>query len=650
MKNLFGTYLALFLLLTAQPLAAQVDTTRTDTTTAPADTVDALDPVEQVAVIHPWLHRSSLQEEPVSSDSTLRWQVWPGWVDKKNRDPGVITYRLGTQVRTNAMLIDAHEPRYQLLYWENVRLNDPVSGTVNWSFIPLQKSNKLYEEDDGLHHSTRFVGRQYYLNRPLSRLSFSESKFDFRNMEFMVSQNIGQETNTELSYRSRRGGGAYSNSEIQGQQIYARISHNLDNRQLLKANFLNNSYTIGEPFGYQIPDLANFDFDRFATQPSQTMAESEVSGSTLSLNYYRRKQDTLSVPDDMQAGIFFNNRKRSLEAVDDTASYKVQSMGGNLRKWMDLDILALEGHLMYEHFFNKNAANVQIDDWGVMETGVDAVFKPLDLIELRSGAEISRRTDGYNAYKLNAESILRMGSVLELKAGLAQGSKMPTIQQLYWSSDLYSGNSSLQNEQVREVHAGMSLRLAEPLKLGIRGQLKEIDRAVMVDIGNNNFTNLSRYNSVSVTPYFDFNSTHFELEGSATYHRFGDYTGASVQPLPVDPNKRIWMKGSAYIKGYLFDRATFVKAGLSGMMAPFRYQAERYHPMLDFWQPISDDQYLPVFNRLDVDISARVRSIMVLLRWENVLDDVAQRGYFETAGYPMSERRFIFGIRVLFRN
>jgi len=71
---------------------------------------------------------------------------------------------------------------------------------------------------------------------------------------------------------------------------------------------------------------------------------------------------------------------------------------------------------------------------------------------------------------------------------------------------------------------------------------------------------------------------------------------------------------------------------------------------LNYWQSMSQDQQLPIFNRLDVDISARVRSIMFILRWENVLDDVSQLGYFETAQYPMSQRRFIFSVRALFRN
>jgi hypothetical protein len=163
---------------------------------------------------------------------------------------------------------------------------------------------------------------------------------------------------------------------------------------------------------------------------------------------------------------------------------------------------------------------------------------------------------------------------------------------------------------------------------------------------DSSFANRPDYQSLSVTPYLSFKNRLLELKGSATYNRFENETGSTL----LDENERVWLKGSAYIKGYLFDRATYVKAGVAGMLAPYRYRAASYNPVLDYWQPLSNDQLLPTFNRLDLDISARVRSIMILLRWENILDDVNQLGYFETAGYPMTQRRFIFGLRTFFRN
>src|SRR5690625_345972 len=110
------------------------------------------------------------------------------------------------------------------------------------------------------------------------------------------------------------------------------------------------------------------------------------------------------------------------------------------------------------------------------------------------------------------------------------------------------------------------------------------------------------------------------------------------------------LKAKLYWKNYLFERATFVKAGLVGHFSPQAYHAAEYLPELNRWQYGTQSFLNPSHTRLDAEVSARVRWFMVLLRWENVLDRVNQLGYFETVGYPMPERRFIFGLRVLFTN
>ncbi|MDZ7715430.1 MAG: putative porin [Balneolaceae bacterium] len=646
------------LVAAGSPAYAQLDSLATDSVaidtvlnSAPKDTLAGADSTEKVFEVIPWSFNHTLSSNLASSDSTLRWKLVPGWMDKFNREPGVISYRLGALARTNAMQVNAHEARYQELYWEGIRQNDPVSGTVNWDFIPSRKIDKLYSEDTGLSYRSRYYLRQYYLNKPLTQLNFTESKFNYRSLEFMVSQNFSQKTNAEISYWDRRGGGEYNNSEVKGRQIYARVYHQLDNQNFLKLHFLNNKYDISQPFGYSIPDLALFNFDRFTASPLQGSASSNISASTLSLSYYRRPADTVQVNDNFHAGVFLNKRGRDLTSTADTTSYEVQSYGANIHKWMELGRLKLEGSASYELFSNKNiaASSVSRDNWGILRSEVNTQFSPTAILTLDGGIEFTNRSDGYNSYVVDAGVNVSLGDNVSLSVGAANGTKMPTIQQLYWSSTSYQGNPGLDNETVQEAHAKVSVFPIKQLEVGIRGQLKNINNAVMLGT-NNSFTNISRYNSVSVTPYFEFNSTHFEFSGSAAYHQFRDDVGSFSQPVPLDVNKRVWLKGSGYIKGYLFDRATYIKAGLAGMIAPFRYKAESYNPVLDFWQPLSNDPFLPVFNRLDVDVSARVRQIIFLLRWENVLDDVAQLGYFETASYPMPPRRFIFGVRVLFRN
>ncbi len=662
------TAVCIFIALWTLPainVRAQVDSTAIDSTAAdslpaaPVDTVvtsqpDTLqsDSVKIIFKVRRWKFHAPLQSDTVATDSTLRWQLWPDWTYKRNRDPGVITYRLGTIGRTNAQQIDAHEPKYQQLYWENIRMNDPVSGIVNWNYIPHHRIETIYENNLGTVHRTTFRLREYYLNEPLTWLIYDESSFDTRNLEFVVSQNFSQRTNAEISYWDRRDGGEYENSGVVGRQIYARVSHQLDDRQALKLKFLNNNYDTGLPFGYQLPggDPRAFAFDRFTASPLQPSGEGDRGSTVLGLNYYRRPADTTQSASTLHAGLFMNSANREVSYSADTTSYAVRALGTNARKWLQAGPLALEGAASFEYFINRNESQSSLDtgNWGLFDGEAKGVLQPLPQLRLNARANYRVRSDSYSDFSLGAGAAISIGNRLDLSAGFSSGTRMPTPQQLYWQADEFRGNAELKNEQIQSMNARLEFAPFSGSTIGVKGNLKQIEEGIRIG-PDSTFTNANPYSSLSTAAYFDYNSTHFEFSGSATLQQFGNYLNTRAQPLPVDETERIWFKGGAYVKGYLFDRATYVKFGLAGMITPQAYFPARYYPSLDFWQS-SDRAFVPAFSRLDVDLSARIRSIMVLLRYENVLDDVTQRGYFETAGYPMTQRRFIFGFRVLFRN
>lgn len=659
MKLKHAIYVLIVLVLPLQ-IRAQVDSTVTDSVQVPvtsdtlavtvSDTLQS-DSTEVTFEVTPWDYHAPLGATLVASDSTLRWQIWPSWTTKKNRDPGVISYRLGTTGRTNAQLIDAQEPKYQQLFWEDIRLNDPVSGTVNWNYIPHHRIKTLYEEDRGITHRTNFYLREYYLNKPLTQLNYNESSFDTRSLEFVASRNFGQKTNAEISYWDRRDGGEYNNSGVVGRQIYARVSHQLDKQQELKLNFLNNNFDNSLPFGYIIPDdPRQFAFDRFETPANESSGSGDRGSTIIGLNYYRRPADSTQTTSNFHAGIYSNAAKRSVDYSEDETSYRVQELGGNVRKWQRLGPLLVEGAASYGYFINKSEAdsNLVTGNWGLLRTEGKATLQPLSFLQLGGYGSFRFRSDGFSDYTTGVRASFSLDEHLKLSAGFSTGRRMPTPQQLYWQSETYQGNESLTEESIQELNGQLETVPLRGLRVGVKAHLKHIEDGIMLG-ADSVFTNVNPYSSLSTTGFFDYNSTHFELSGSATLQQFGDYWSSSSLQLPVDNSQRIWFKGSAYVKGYLFNRATYVKAGLAGMITPQAYQSAQYYPSLDFWQS-SGGGIIPSFNRLDVDLSARIRTIMVLLRYENVLDDFAQQGYFETAGYPMTRRRFIFGIRVLFRN
>lgn len=599
----------------------------------------------------PWEFHAPLMSEVTADDSTLRWQHWPDWTYKLNREPGVISYRLGTSLRSNAVQKYAHEPRHQELYWEDIMLNDPVSGTVYWPLIPQHRISNFYEQDLGSGYRSVYFLRQYYLNRPLSRLIYSESKFTTRKLDFEVSHNVSQRTNLELSYWDRRDGGEYPNSAVAGRQIFGRVTHHLDEYRLIKLNYTSDKYDLGQPFGYVINDMRTFHFDRFATTAAQSGAETTQKASLLALNFYQRDAgDGDYATDDLHAGLFYRSRGRMLDYTADSTAYTIRSVGTNIRKWHSLGDIELEGGASAEFFFNGTAGtgNLFFDDWSLMRGEAKVSIPVGGGITLEADSEYRYRSDGFSSFRLNVAPEFRLGR-FTVRTGASAGSRMPEMQQLYWQSESYRGDTGLVNELVRDLRGSLRYDIIPGINFGVRGQHKDVNRGIMVGT-DSTFINVNPYASQSVTAFLNADTEHIEFSGSADMHRFTDNFATPAAAIPMSPRERIWLKGSLYWKGYLFNRATYVKAGLAGMFSPFRYQADSYNPVLDYWQPISGDQFLPQYSRLDLDISARVRSLVFVIRWENILNEVTHQGYFETARYPMSQRRFIFGVRALFRD
>ena len=651
-------YLAAFLLIPLSALS-QIDSTTADSVPLPslsdslaASVVDTLtgDSVGVIFEVVPWQYHAYIGAELAATDSTLRWQLWPSWTYKKNRDPGVISYRLGTIGRNNAQLLDAQEPKYQQLFWEDIRLNDPVSGIANWNYIPHHSIQALYENDTGITHDTKFYLKEYYLNEPLTRFIFDESSFDTRSLEFAVSRNFGQKTNAELSFWDRRDGGEYNNSSIVGRQVYARVSHQLDKQQELKLNFLNNNYDNELPFGYNISNPGTFNFDRFNTTAEQPMGNGSQSSTVIKLDYYRRPADSTRTTNNLQAGIFTNFAGREVTYSADTTSYNVQVLGANIRKCRQVGPIDTDWAASYSYFLNKDRAssNLAFGNWGLLKSEAKATINAARFLQLGWHGSFRSRSDAFGDFNIGARANLSITDRINLSAAFSSGTRIPAPQQLYWQSNQFQGDPDLLEEKIQAISGKLTVKPFAGSTVGIKAHLKQIEDGIVVG-DDSTFANANAYSSLSTTGFFDYNSTHFEVAGSATIHQFGNFLKSRIQPLPVDETERIWFRASAYVKGYLFDRATYVKGGFAGVISPQLYQPAQYFPALGYWQS-SGSEFIPSFNRLDIDLSARVRSIIVLLRYENVLDNLFQQGYFESAGYPLTRRRFIFGIRVLLRN
>ncbi|MEX0609830.1 MAG: hypothetical protein WD016_08280 [Balneolaceae bacterium] len=652
MKKYFALYI---ILLFFAPLAvAQVEdslATDTDNDTLaveplPIDLPDIVEEEEEPEVVFPWIESQQMGSSLITNDSLLRWQVWPHWGEYQAYRRDVISFRQGTSGRVDAFHINGYQPYEQQVRMEGITLNNPVTGLVNYNLVPHRKISTATETFDGMYRSEINL-RDYYITQPISYLNYDESEYAYRNLEFMVARNFTASTNLELSYWDRRDGDFYPNNDVEGSQVVGRLYHHLNENYLIRAFYLRNQFNIQEPFGYSVSDPRVFAFDRFTSQPFSSNGNSEFTRWDLVSGIYHRR-DSSSAEDAGFEAIITKN-KNELTFIQDTLSWDITSLGTRLFKnleWKAFKIeLGIEGK---QHLINDESV-LDYSKWSTWSAKLNAGYNFGSSSIIYGKGILNGRSDSKNGFEIGGGLKMNIADRIQFNSSAFLFSRIPEMQVLYWQSENYAGNSSLENEDGISISGGADFRVGQALTFGISARYKDAAGTAFLST-DSTFTNSEQYSQVSGTIYGRFESSLFEIESSATAQQF-DYEDINSPTAALNNQDQIvWLRNSAFVKGYVFDRAAFVKFGFKTLLSPAFYASRTYNTELGFWQGNSVYEENPAFFRLDTELSARVRAIMVVIRWENSLDGIGQAGYFEAAGFPMPPRRLIVGIRAQFRN
>lgn len=657
MKKIIG--LNIVFLLVALPLQAQVqDTTATDsvqTGLAPGDSLSEAmpdsvlqgeDEERKPINITPWKEYHSYGAQEVTNDSLMRWQVWSNWGNYQAYRWDVISFRQGTSGRIDAFHINGYQPYEQELEMEGLSLNDPVTGLPNYNLVPHRKIGRVTEFFAG-NYQSEIQLRDYYLTKPISYLNYDEAGGSYRNLEFLVSRNFTERTNVEISYWDRRDGNYYPNSQVRGSQIVGRVYHHLNDRWLIRGMYMRNQVTRDEPFGYNVGNPAAFPFDEFTSQPLSSSANTEFNRWDLVGGIYHRK-DTTSVEN---AGFETSITKnmRDIEFTGDTLISDIRTIYGKLFKHLEWNKLSLRGEIDGQLHNAQERTPVSRNNWSILDTEVSAEYRLFRDLKLLGKGNWKTRSDGEKGFDLGGGLAADLSDRLKFSANGSVFSHIPSMQALYWTSENYLGNENLQNEDGISLNGRLDFRLSPALSFGTSGRFKLSENTTFIT-PDSSFTNSGQMEQLSGSVYVKFDNNLLEVESSGVIQQFEYGEGNTPLAGLNNQDQIIWLRNSAFLKGYVFGRAAYLKIGVKTLFSPFYYASRTYNPELGIWQGNSTYQEIPAFFRMDGELSARVRAIMVVIRWENALDGFGQAGYFEAAGYPMPPRRLIVGIRAQFRN
>ncbi len=597
--------------------------------------------------VHIWNYSITEGFDVSETDSTLRWTQLVNLFDRFHSQRGVITYRMGTKGRMDAMELHAFESRHLNLEMEGMKLNDPLTGAVNWNRLAVHKISEFSEADYGAVYDAKVRLRDHYIIQPRTYLNFDESKFNHRNLEFAFTQNFLKTTNLELSFWDRRDGGGYTRQNVEGRQVVARIYHQLNENWLVRFNYINNSLDRQEPFGYNITDPRFFPFNRFIASPLQNSANSTQASKDVYVQLHHRRDISRDVSSIF--GLHYQSDAWELIAGTDSIATDFGNLELYARHHIGIGSASASASARAFVLFEREKQNLTESTW----TGAHGELRASQ--PLSRFANIDARTsattwnDGRLTTEISGRFVLSPTDRLRLSVFGGLLSRAPDIQSLYWTSNQYFGNDALPNEESNSVGAEVSFGLTDIFTIGVRGDFRETSNGIFIG-EDNQFTAIDPYEVLSGTAWLTLDSRVFEGEVSGTFKSFVSESPNPINQILNTSGDRIWIKSHIYWKNYLFDRATYVKAGFSGMVSPQIFRTAEFISPLNRWQHGTNEFFNPSYYRVDFDLSARVRWFMILLKWENLFDRAGQLGYFESTGYPMPERRFRFGIRVLFTN
>lgn len=586
----------------------------------------------------------------VFSDSLQRWEQWYNIAERDNSRPGAITYRLGGHGRNDGIKYRATEPRHRRTYFDGILVNDPVTGGMNTNYLPLDRMRTFAEKSDGIYYQSWFELDRFYVTEPLTWINVLNTKHDVRYAEGIFTTNIDRRSNVELAYRGNNDGAEYRRNSMSGRQASVRVNRYFSDNWMMQLMLLYNSFQMNEPEGYEVNDPVFFPFEPDFVSPVSNNSRSSLRNSLITASVYYRPD--VSAPVSARMHIYQNRFRRFYYSPDDSTFFRTKEHGLHISNRITAGPFTLEPRLnaSYTQVDQELTRSLDKDGWAELRGGARVGVDPVDFVDLTGWASIQYRSDDETGFDAGYRAEISIGNHLQAYQSLSFGILLPTIQQKYWASNEFSGNPDIRPEQIARIEAGIGWGRGWLNELGLRVYGSELTSPIVNDISTGAFINIDTYQTVGGEIYAEVDTKHFEISASSTVQTYLTNSSRPENRQLEDSGIRIWNKISAYYKNYFFDFATYAKIGASVIFSPNPYFTSRYIPVLDYWDPLSDQLEIPGFYRVDLEASARVRNVMFLLKYENILDGVGQNGYFETASYPMPSSRYRVGIRWVLRN
>lgn len=593
----------------------------------------------------------------LTTDSLLRWQQWMDAGEWLAYQSGFRVYRLGAFGRSSAVMQGGWTLNRARVRWNGVPLNDPLSGQYSTADWPLEHLTQL--RYDSVSDAFDLVPRSYRVVRPYTWIHYEQGRDAYRVLDGTLALPLTPSTRVQLSYQGLKDRGEYARSGMEGLRSLGQFEQVLGNQSTLKAFWVYRGVELEESLGYVLEgnpsggngsegsngDAASlFSFDRYRATAISSETSSHRQFLLTGLRWQLRGQGE-------EEGVLVYrtlNRDRwyADQGVLTTAVVYGMQVG---YRWDIARIGWIRPELLAERY--------GFDVWTPRLQWAPLAWK----MALHSGLRPHpwlRSTMHYHWGRRHDQTWQRAGAALALGPQDLQLHVEATRQQtpeLRYRGGSAPGYLHLQDIIVARHEQGEVALSGRVLETGIRAgyRLRREDGVALVH--STVTPKIEYYNDLISNQFyieFDLDLNHIEARGGYQQARWsmgsdgGKRSVSATNPTEMDQSLQL----AGYYKSPVIGRAAYLKVGAAYRKTLEAYRSPMWIPQDRVWLRSLDGPRVPPYDVLDLEMAARVRSIILTARLENALDGWIQNGYFETLSYPMPSRRFRIGLKVVFRD
>jgi outer membrane cobalamin receptor len=532
-------------------------------------------------------------------------------------------------------------------------LNDPASGIFNLYQFSTEYADRieiitgprafLYGVNSA-SGAINLVTKNYNSNRPLSKLNYTETAYNYQYSDGTFSKNISRKVNFTFGFQHQSVDPRFTNSAHDAWNMRVKLRYNLSkNFNIILSEYLTSSETqLNGGIDVATTGITRLAFDRIYAVPINPDASDKITRHDVDLSLVGTLLgDTTNVS--MLTLYYSNNLREYRDRQSSSNSVKIES--DHRSSWMGA-LFTQDYHTSWQRFnVGANLELRQIEaspNLGRRRNSLGSIWAKEELIvdELVTVAGFARYDNFLRESNISAgsDASFKPFDWLSLYGGFSFSKRFPNYLERYWSDSTVSRTGSISSERHRSFELGARLHY-DGYDLRVAFFHRTIENPVLFQpYGNFLFpgiriSNGDRLITNGIEATLRARIWILILEGTGQFITQQDEAGIKLSRLP-----KLSANGGVYFWHKLLNGNLDLKIGFKGNYVSGS-QSEVFNPEVLAYIP-NNGLRMGFGSSVDGFLIAGLGSAHIHLMWENLTNSQ----YFVTPYYPILDRAVKFGV------